>query len=154
MKVLCVFNGIRACRFEKVKAFDKSMTKRQWQVIHFKKKTTWRKSKNSSLRIWSVKRGNTRDESSIRLQKQAHIKKELHELEEDDGAYVSKPGTNACIASNHKSLHVCFFLSLQEEILVHSNKIVDEEKIIEFILEQQEEKIIFFKSCQQEERHR
>ena len=56
-----------------------------------------------------------------------HVKRESHELEEEDGAYVSKPGTNACIASNHKSLHVCFFsLSLQEEILVHSNKIGDE----------------------------
>ena len=32
-----------------------------------------------------------------------------HELEEEDGAYVSKPGTNACMASNHKSLHICFF---------------------------------------------
>ena len=73
--------------------------------------------------------GNTRDESSIRLQKQVHVKRESHELEEEDGAYVSKPGTNACIASNHKTLHVCFFfLSLQEEILAHSNKIMDEEK--------------------------
>jgi len=54
-------------------------------------------------------RGNTRDESSIRLQKQAHVKRESHELEEEDGAYVSKPGTNACMASNHKSLHICFF---------------------------------------------
>ena len=53
--------------------------------------------------------GNTRDESSIRLQKQVHVKRESHELEEEDGAYVSKPGTNACIASNHKSLHICFF---------------------------------------------
>jgi hypothetical protein len=50
-----------------------------------------------------------RDESSIRLQKQAHVKKESHELEEEDGAYVSKPGTNACMASNHKSLHICFW---------------------------------------------
>jgi len=39
--------------------------------------------------------GNTRDESRMRLQKQAQVKKESHELEEDDGAYVSKPGTNA-----------------------------------------------------------
>jgi hypothetical protein len=54
--------------------------------------------------------GNTRDKSSIRLQKQAHVKRESHELEEDDGAYVSKPGTNACIASNHKSLHICFWI--------------------------------------------
>ena len=52
-----------------------------------------------------------------------------------------------------KSLHVRFF-SLQEEILVHSNEIVDEERIIELILEQQEEKIMVFKPCQQEERHR
>jgi hypothetical protein len=52
--------------------------------------------------------GSTRNESSIRLQKQAHIKREFHEIEEDDGAYVSKPGTNACMASNHKSLHICF----------------------------------------------
>jgi hypothetical protein len=51
--------------------------------------------------------GNTRDESSMRLQKQAQVK-ESHELEEDDGAYVSKPGTNACMTSNHKSLHICF----------------------------------------------
>ena len=79
--------------------------------------------------------GNTRDESSIRLQKQAHVKRESHELEEDDGAYVSKPGTNTCITSNHKSLHVCFFFgSLQEESLVHSNKIVDEERIIELMI--------------------
>ena len=53
--------------------------------------------------------GNTRDESRIRLQKQVHVKRESHELEKEDGAYVSKPGTNACIASNHKSLHICFF---------------------------------------------
>ena len=72
--------------------------------------------------------GNTRDDSIIRLQKEVHDKKESHELEEEDGAYVSKPGTNACIASNHKSLHICFFFgSLQEEILAHSNKIMDEE---------------------------
>jgi len=86
--------------------------------------------------------GSTRNESSIRLQKQAHIKREFHEIEEDDGAYVSKPGTNACIASNHKSLYVCFFGSLQKEILAHSNKIMDKERIIELILEQQEEKIM------------
>jgi hypothetical protein len=54
--------------------------------------------------------GNTRDESSIRLQKQAHDKRESHELEEDDGAYVSKPGTNACMTSSHKSLHICFWI--------------------------------------------
>jgi hypothetical protein len=54
--------------------------------------------------------GGTRNESSIRLQKQAHIKREFYEIEEDDGAYVSKPGTNACMASNHKSLHICFWI--------------------------------------------
>ena len=99
------------------------------------------------------KKGNTRDESNIRPRKQAHITRESHELEKRMGAYVSKPGTNACIASNHKVI-ACMFLSLQEEILVHSNQFVDEERIIELSLEQQEEKIIFFKSCQQEERHR
>jgi hypothetical protein len=52
--------------------------------------------------------GNTRDESSMRLQKQAQVKKEAHELEEGDGAYVSKPGMNACMTSNHKALHICF----------------------------------------------
>ena len=98
--------------------------------------------------------GNTRDKSSIRLQKQVHVKRESHELEEEAGTYVSKPGINACIASNHKSLHICFFGSLQEEILAHSNKIMDEERIIELILEQQEEKIMVFKPCQQEERYR
>jgi hypothetical protein len=46
-----------------------------------------------------------------------------------------------------------FFGSLQEESLVHSNKTVDEERIVELILEQQEEKIIIFKPCHQEERH-
>jgi hypothetical protein len=51
---------------------------------------------------------NTKEESSIRLQKQAYVKRESHELAEEDGAYVSKPGTNACMASNHKSLHICF----------------------------------------------
>ena len=45
-----------------------------------------------------------------------------------------------------------FFGSLQEEI--HSNKLGDEERSIELILEQQEEKIIIFKPCHQEERHR
>ncbi|KAJ6978831.1 receptor-like protein kinase [Populus alba x Populus x berolinensis] len=33
-----------------------------------------------------------RNESSIRLQKQAHVKRKFHEIEEDDGTYVSKPG--------------------------------------------------------------
>jgi ribosomal protein L21 len=37
---------------------------------------------------------------------------------------------------------------------MHSNKIRDEEIIIELILEQREEKIIIFKPCHQEERHR
>ena len=37
---------------------------------------------------------------------------------------------------------------------MHSNKIGDEERIIELILEQREEKIIIFKHCHQEERHR
>ena len=46
----------------------------------------------------------------MRLQKQAHGKREIHEIEEDDdGTYVSKPGTNACMVSNRKSLHACFF---------------------------------------------
>jgi len=27
---------------------------------------------------------------------------------ESDGTYVSKPGKNTCMASNHKSLHICF----------------------------------------------
>jgi hypothetical protein len=52
--------------------------------------------------------GGTKNESSIRLQKQAHVKREFHEIEEDDGTYVSKPGKNAYMASNHKSLHICF----------------------------------------------
>jgi hypothetical protein len=64
--------------------------------------TFWEKDYSKKVR------DNTRDKSSIRLQKQAHVKRESHELEEDDGAYVSKPGTNVCIASNHKSLHICF----------------------------------------------
>ena len=98
--------------------------------------------------------GNTRDESRMRLRKQAQVKKESHELEEDDGAYVSKPGTNACMAFNHKIIAYMFFGSLQEETLIHSKKIRDEERIIELILEQQEEKIIIFKPCHQEERHR
>jgi hypothetical protein len=54
------------------------------------------------------KKGSTRNEASIRLQKQAHVKREFHEIEEDDGTYVSKPGKNACMTSNHKSLHICF----------------------------------------------
>ena len=42
-----------AYRFENQdKTFDKSMTKRQIQVIHFEKRTTWRKSKTSSPRLW------------------------------------------------------------------------------------------------------
>jgi len=85
--------------------------------------------------------------SAYDFKSKVHVKRESHELEKEDGAYVSKPGTNACIASNHKSLHVCFFGSLQKEILAHSNKIMDEERIIELILEQQEEKIMVFKPC-------
>ena len=54
--------------------------------------------------------GNTRDKSSIRLQKQVHVKRESHELEEEAGTYVSKPGINACIASNHKSLHIYIYI--------------------------------------------
>jgi hypothetical protein len=46
-----------------------------------------------------------------------------------------------------------FLESLQEETLLHSNKIGGEERIIELILEQREEKIIIFKPCHQEERH-
>jgi hypothetical protein len=52
--------------------------------------------------------GGTKNESSIRLQKQAHVKREFHEIEEDDGTYVSKPGKNTGMTSNHKSLHICF----------------------------------------------
>jgi len=37
---------------------------------------------------------------------------------------------------------------------MHSNKIGDEERIIELILEQRKEKIIIFKPYHQEERHR
>jgi hypothetical protein len=47
-----------------------------------------------------------------------------------------------------------FFGSLQEETLIHSNKIEDEERIIELIPEQREEKIIILKPCHQKERHR
>ena len=79
--------------------------------------------------------GNTRDESSIRLQKQAHVKRKSHELEEDDGAYVSKPGTNTCMASNHKSLHICFFWIVTGGDLNTFRQIGDEERIIELILE-------------------
>jgi len=42
--------GWKPIRFEnQAKTFDKSMTKRQIQVIHFEKRTTW---KTSSPRIW------------------------------------------------------------------------------------------------------
>ena len=56
----------------------------------------------------------------------------------------------------HLIINHCMYVFglLQEEILVHSNKIMDEERIIELILEQQEEKIMVFKPCQKEERHR
>ena len=46
--------------------------------------------------------------SAYDFKSKVHVKRESHELEEEDGAYVSKLGTNACIASNHKSLHICF----------------------------------------------
>ena len=46
--------------------------------------------------------------STYDFKSKVHVKRESHELEEEDGAYVSKPGTNACMASNHKSLHICF----------------------------------------------
>jgi hypothetical protein len=52
--------------------------------------------------------------STYDFKSKVHVKRESHELEEEDGAYVSKPGTNACIASNHKSLHVCFFWIVTE----------------------------------------
>jgi len=52
--------------------------------------------------------------SAYDFKSKVHVKRESHELEEEDGAYVSKPGTNACIASNHKSLHVCFFWIVTE----------------------------------------
>ena len=29
---------------------------------------------------------------------------------ESGGTYVSKPGKNACMTSNHKSLHICFLI--------------------------------------------
>jgi len=56
----------------------------------------------------------------------------------------------------HLIINHCIYVfgSLQEETLMHSNKIGDEERIIELILEQREEKIIIFKPCHQEERHR
>ena len=56
----------------------------------------------------------------------------------------------------HLIINHCIYVfgSLQEEILTHSNKIGDEERIIELILEQREKKIIIFKPCHQEERHR
>ena len=60
--------------------------------------------------------------------------------------------------AGHLIINHCIYVlygSLQEETLIHSNKIEDEEKkIIELILKQQEEKIIMFKPCHQEERHR
>ena len=52
---------------------------------------------------------------------------------EGDGTYVSKPGKNACMASNHKSLHECFSHH-QEESLMYSNKMVDEERIMEWMI--------------------
>ena len=47
--------------------------------------------------------------STYDFKSKVHVKRESRELEEEDGAYVSKPGTNACMTSNHKSLHICFF---------------------------------------------
>jgi hypothetical protein len=67
--------------------------------------------------------GGTKNESNIRLQKQAHVKREFHEIEEDDGTYVSKLGKNACMTSNHKSLREFFFESLQEESLMYSKRL-------------------------------
>jgi hypothetical protein len=46
------------------------------------------------------------------------MSREFYEIEEDDGTYVSKPGKNACMSSNHKSLHECFSELLQEEPLM------------------------------------
>jgi len=56
----------------------------------------------------------------------------------------------------HLIINHCIYVfgSLQEEILTHSNKIGDEERIIELILEQREKKMIIFEPCHQEERHR
>jgi len=56
----------------------------------------------------------------------------------------------------HLIINHCIYVFglLQEEILTHSNKRGDEERIIELILEQREKKIIIFKPCHQEERHR
>jgi hypothetical protein len=104
MKIFMCLKCTEAYRFEnQAKAFDKEA-----MTSH----TFWEKDYTKKVRDFFSKNmigGNTRDESSIRLQKQAHVKRESHELEEEDGAYVSKPGTNACMTSNHKSLHICFF---------------------------------------------
>ena len=63
---------MEAYRFEnQAKAFDKSMTK-------------------GNNKSYILRKGNTRDESSIQLQKQAHVKKESHELEEEDGGLCFK----------------------------------------------------------------
>ena len=78
---------MEAYRLEnQAKAFDKSMKKRQIQVIHFEKKRLLESKDFLSKNMI----GDTGNESSIRLQKQVHVKKESHELEEEDGAYVSK----------------------------------------------------------------
>jgi len=97
--------------------------------------------------------GNTRDKSSMRLQKQAQVKKESHELEEDDGAYVSKQER---IHAWHLIINHCIYVFwiVTGGDLNTSRQIGDEERIIELILEQQEEKIIIFKPCHQEERRR
>ena len=52
--------------------------------------------------------GDTRDESSIRLQKQVHVKRESHELEEEDGAYVSKQVRCIAYHLTSQASHICF----------------------------------------------
>ena len=78
---------MEAYRFEnQAKAFDKSMKKRgKYKSYILRKGLLESKDFLSKNMI-----GDTRDESSIRLQKQVHVKRESHELEEEDGAYVSK----------------------------------------------------------------
>ena len=78
---------MEAYRFEnQAKAFDKSM-KKEANTSH----TFWEKGLLESKDFLSKNMiGDTRNESSIRLQKQVHVKRESRELEEEDGAYVSK----------------------------------------------------------------
>ena len=52
--------------------------------------------------------GHTRDESSIRFQKQVHVKRESHELEEEDGAYVSKQVRCIAYHLTSQASHICF----------------------------------------------